>query len=165
MLIHGGFWKEQYTHDLMQPIAEDLAERVSPHGTLNTSGGLRGRWRLDGHPLRCVERGGTSRDSGIDMHAPWSWASAGGQLALLMGAAERRPGSPLPKPPSQPRGATTPTFQTEGDAARRWISSRQGKRSGVAATQLSTILPDVLLFHGEHDVEVPLEQSETYAQL
>ena len=26
MLIHGGFWKEQYTLDLMQPIAEDLAE-------------------------------------------------------------------------------------------------------------------------------------------
>ena len=26
MLIHGGFWKEQYTLDLMQPMADDLAE-------------------------------------------------------------------------------------------------------------------------------------------
>ncbi len=26
MLIHGGFWKEQYTSELMRPIAEDLAE-------------------------------------------------------------------------------------------------------------------------------------------
>ena len=26
MLIHGGFWKDAYGLDLMQPIAEDLAE-------------------------------------------------------------------------------------------------------------------------------------------
>ena len=26
MLIHGGFWKEKFTSELMKPIAEDLAE-------------------------------------------------------------------------------------------------------------------------------------------
>ena len=42
MLIHGGFWKTEYTLELMAPIAEDLAEQELLHGILNSKDGQRG---------------------------------------------------------------------------------------------------------------------------
>ena len=66
MLIHGGFWKEKYTLDLMQPIAEDLAEAGVAVWNIEFK-----RW--------------TDGDEGVWMDTLSDVLRAWGQLALLPG--------------------------------------------------------------------------------
>ena len=173
MLIHGGFWKEQYTPDLMQPIAEDLAEAGVAAWNVEYK-----RWspEEDGvwmDTLSDVLRawGHLSLIPGIDITRSMVMGhSAGGQLALLMGAkAERRPWLAIAQAPiTDLIGADHAKLSDEGDAVRRWIGSSPEENEAVWR-QLNPVdhppATSVLLFHGEHDVDVPLEQSETYARV
>ena len=75
MLIHGGFWKEQYTLDLMQPIAEDLAEAGIAAWNIEFkrwSPGDEGVWWT---PYRtCCELGVNSPSfQALTSPAQWSW--------------------------------------------------------------------------------------------
>jgi dipeptidyl aminopeptidase/acylaminoacyl peptidase len=96
--------------------------------------------------------------------------SAGGQLALLMGAkAERRPWLAIAQAPiTDLIGADHAKLSDEGDAVRRWIGSSPEENEAVWR-QLNPVehppKTSVLLFHGENDTDVPLEQSETYARV
>ena len=96
--------------------------------------------------------------------------SAGGQLALLMGAkAERRPWLAIAQAPiTDLIGADRAKLSDEGDAVRRWIGCTPEENEAVWRQINPVDHPpntSVLLFHGEHDVDVPLEQSETYARV
>ena len=96
--------------------------------------------------------------------------SAGGQLALLMGAkAERRPWLAIAQAPiTDLIGADHAKLSDEGDAVRRWIGCSP-EENEVVWRQLNPVehppKTSVLLFHGENDTDVPLEQSETYARV
>ncbi|MGB2070341.1 MAG: alpha/beta hydrolase family protein [Poseidonia sp.] len=173
MLIHGGFWKEQYTLDLMQPIAEDLAEAGVAAWNVEYK-----RWSPEQEgvwmdTLSDVLRawGHLSLIPGIDITRSMVMGhSAGGQLALLMGAkAERHPWLAIAQAPiTDLIGADHAKLSDEGDAVRRWIGSSPEENEAVWR-QLNPVdhppATSVLLFHGEHDVDVPLEQSETYARV
>ena len=173
MLIHGGFWKEQYTLDLMQPIAEDLAEAGVAAWNVEFkrwAPGDEGVW-MD--TLSDVLRawGHLALLPGIDiMRSMVMGHSAGGHLALLMAAkAERRPWLAIAQAPiTDLIGADHAKLSDEGDAVRRWIGCTPEENEAVWR-QLNPVdhppNTSVLLFHGEHDQDVPLEQSETYARV
>ena len=95
MLIHGGFWKEKFTLELMAPIAENLAENGIAAWNIEFKGWSpenEGVW-MD--TLSDVMRawGQLALLPGIDIVRSMILGhSAGGHLALMMAAvAERKP--------------------------------------------------------------------------
>lgn len=173
MLIHGGFWKEQYNLDLMQPIAEDLAEAGIAAWNIEFK-----RWKSDEtgvwmDTLSDVLRawGQLALLPGIDITRSMVMGhSAGGQLALLLAAkAERKPWLAIAQAPlTDLVGADHSKLSDEGDAIRQWIGSAPEEAQQIW-DQLNPVnhppQTSVLLFHGEEDVDVPLDQSETYARV
>ena len=173
MLLHGGFWKEEYGLDLMQPIAQDLAEAGIASWNVEYkrwSKGDEGVW-MD--TLSDVLRawGQLALLPGVDIARSMVMGhSAGGQLALLLAAkADRKPWLAIAQAPlTDLVGADRAGLSDEGDAVRRWI----GCAPEDDAERWSRLNPvdhppqtGVLLFHGERDEDVPLQQSETYARV
>ncbi|RJU88926.1 MAG: hypothetical protein DWC01_07695 [Candidatus Poseidoniales archaeon] len=173
MLIHGGFWKKEYGLELMQPIAQDLAEAGVAAWNIEFkrwSKGDEGVW-MD--TLSDVMRawGQLALLPGIDITRSMVMGhSAGGQLALLMSAkAERKPWLSIAQAPiTDLIGADHARLSDDGDAVRRWIGGAPEQATAVWE-QLNPVnhppATSVLLFHGESDEDVPLEQSETYARV
>ena len=173
MLIHGGFWKSQWTSELMRPIADDLAEAGIAAWNIEFKGwsdGDEGVW-MD--TLSDVMRawGQLALLPGIDITRSMIMGhSAGGHLALMLAAkAERRPWLTIAQAPiTDLMSADQAKLSDEGDAVRRWIGS-----SPEAEPELWRQLNPVdhpadaslLLVHGERDVDVPRDQSETYARV
>ena len=173
MLIHGGFWKSQYTSELMKPIAEDLAEAGLAAWNIEFK-----RWNeqesgvwMD--TLSDVLRawGQLALLPGIDiMRSMVMGHSAGGQLALILAAkAERKPWLAIAQAPiTDLVGADRAKLSDDGDAVRRWIGCApeedESLWSNLNPVDNPPVAP-VLLIHGEEDDEVPIEQSETYARV
>ena len=173
MLIHGGFWKSEYTSDLMKPIAEDLAEAGLAAWNIEFK-----RWNekeagvwMD--TLSDVLRawGQLALLPGIDiMRSMVMGHSAGGQLALLLAAkAERKPWLAIAQAPiTDLVGADHAKLSDDGDAIRRWIGTTPEENpqlwSNLNPVDNPPISP-VLLIHGEEDDEVPISQSENYARI
>ncbi len=173
MLIHGGFWKEKYTLDLMKPIALDLADA-----------GI-ATWNIEFKRWGDSEEG-VWMDTLSDVMRAWGQLallpsidimrsmvmghSAGGHLALMLASvAERKPWLAIAQAPiADIIAADNAQLSDEGDAIRRWIGSTPdtseeiwAKLNPVNNTPEST----VILFHGEEDADVPKSQSETYARV
>ena len=160
MLIHGGFWKSQWTSELMRPIADDLAEAGIAAWNIEFKGwsdGDEGVW-MD--TLSDVMRawGQLALLPGIDITRSMIMGhSAGGHLALMLAAkAERRPWLTIAQAPiTDLMSADQAKLSDEGDAVRRWIGS-----SPEAEPELWRQLNPVdhpadaslLLVHGERDV-------------
>ena len=173
MLIHGGFWKSEYTSELMKPIAEDLAEAGLAAWNIEFK-----RWNdnetgvwMD--TLSDVLRawGQLALLPGIDiMRSMVMGHSAGGQLALLIAAkAERKPWLAIAQAPiTDLVGADHAKLSDDGDAVRKWIGCApeedESLWSNLNPVDNPPISP-VLLIHGEEDDEVPIGQSETYARV
>ncbi|MBT4920214.1 MAG: prolyl oligopeptidase family serine peptidase [Euryarchaeota archaeon] len=173
MLIHGGFWKSEYTSELMRPIAEDLAEAGLAAWNIEFK-----RWNDEEtgvwmDTLSDVLRawGQLALLPGIDiMRSMVMGHSAGGQLALLIAAkAERKPWLAIAQAPiTDLVGADHAKLSDDGDAVRKWIGCApeedESLWSNLNPVDNPPIAP-VLLIHGEDDDEVPIEQSETYARV
>ena len=171
MLIHGGFWKSEYTSELMKPIAEDLAEAGLAAWNIEFK-----RWNekesgvwMD--TLSDVLRawGQLALLPGIDiMRSMVMGHSAGGQLALILAAkAERKPWLAIAQAPiTDLVGADRAKLSDDGDAVRRWIGCAPEEDESLWSNPVDNppVAP-VLLIHGEEDDEVPIEQSETYARV
>jgi dipeptidyl aminopeptidase/acylaminoacyl peptidase len=173
MLIHGGFWKSEYTSELMKPIAEDLAEAGLAAWNIEFK-----RWNekeagvwMD--TLSDVLRawGQLALLPGIDiMRSMVMGHSAGGQLALLLAAkAERKPWLAVAQAPiTDLVGADHAKLSDDGDAIRRWIGITPEENpqlwSNLNPVDNPPVSP-VLLIHGEEDDEVPISQSENYARI
>ena len=173
MLIHGGFWKTKYTLELMQPIADDLAEAGIAAWNIEFKRWEEGEEGVWMDTLSDVLRawGQLALLPGIDVTRSMVMGhSAGGQLALLMSAkAERRPWLAIAQAPlTDLIGADRARLSDEGDAVRKWIGCSP-EDNETLWRQLNPVdhppQTSVLLFHGEHDVDVPLEQSETYGRV
>lgn len=173
MLIHGGFWKSEYTSELMRPIAEDLAEAGLAAWNIEFK-----RWNDEEtgvwmDTLSDVLRawGQLALLPGIDiMRSMVMGHSAGGQLALLIAAkAERKPWLAIAQAPiTDLVGADHAKLSDDGDAVRKWIGCApeedESLWSNLNPVDNPPVAP-VLLIHGEDDDEVPIEQSETYARV
>jgi dipeptidyl aminopeptidase/acylaminoacyl peptidase len=173
MLIHGGFWKSEYTSELMRPIAEDLAEAGLAAWNIEFK-----RWNDEEtgvwmDTLSDVLRawGQLALLPGIDiMRSMVMGHSAGGQLALLIAAkAKRKPWLAIAQAPiTDLVGADHAKLSDDGDAVRKWIGCApeedESLWSNLNPVDNPPVAP-VLLIHGEDDDEVPIEQSETYARV
>ncbi|MFQ3317652.1 MAG: dipeptidyl aminopeptidase/acylaminoacyl peptidase [Candidatus Poseidoniaceae archaeon] len=173
MLIHGGFWKQSWTSELMKPVAQDLADAGVAAWNIEFKGwsdGDEGVW-MD--TLSDVLRawGQLALLPGIDTQRSMVMGhSAGGHLALLLAAnAESKPWLVIAQAPiTDLIGADHAKISDEGDAVRRWIGCSP-EENPMLWTQLNPIdhppVVPVLLIHGERDTDVPKEQSETYARI
>lgn len=173
MLIHGGFWKKEYTLELMQPIANALSDAGVAAWNIEFKrwdDGDEGVW-MD--TLSDVLRawGQLALLPGIDITRSMVMGhSAGGHLALLMASkAERKPWLAIAQAPiTDLFGADDAKLSDDGDAIRRWIGCEPYKNEEIWRRLNPVDLPPkspVLLLHGEKDDEVPIEQSETYARI
>jgi dipeptidyl aminopeptidase/acylaminoacyl peptidase len=173
MLIHGGFWKQEYDSELMKPIAQDLAEAGVAAWNIEFK-----RWSDDEQgvwmdTLSDVLRawGQLALLPGIDVTRSMVMGhSAGGQLALILASkAERKPWLAIAQAPiTDLIGADHSKLSDDGDAVRRWLGCTPEEDpnlwSQVNPVDNPPIVP-VLLIHGEDDGEVPFEQSETYMRV
>ena len=173
MLIHGGFWKQEYDSELMKPIAQDLAEAGVAAWNIEFK-----RWSDDEQgvwmdTLSDVLRawGQLALLPGIDVTRSMVMGhSAGGQLALILASkAERKPWLAIAQAPiTDLIGADHSKLSDDGDAVRRWLGCTPEEDpnlwSQVNPVDNPPIVP-VLLIHGEDDGEVPFEQSETYIRV
>lgn len=172
MLIHGGFWKEKYDLGLMAPIAEDLAENGIAAWNIEFkrwSEGDEGVWT---DTLSDVMRawGQLALLPGIDMVRSMIMGhSAGGQLALMMGAvAETKPWLTIAQSPiADTVAADHAKLSDDGDAVRRWMGcSPEGNEELWRRVNPIENPPNspVLLIHGKSDQVVPWSQSDSYVR-
>ena len=163
MLIHGGFWRDQYRLDLMHPLAEALNDRGYPswnieYRRVGPTGG--------GYPTTLDDI-----SAAIDRFAGLDWAttavighSAGGHLALWNASrtkARLRPDLTIGLAPV----ADVIAANTNGvgvDATTNFF----GGDVGEVAERYSDGQPNpldfygrVVLLHGDNDDSVPLAQS------
>lgn len=173
MLLHGGFWKEKYTLDLMQPIAEDLAEAGVAVWNVEFKRWAEGDEGVWMDTLSDVLRawGQLALLPGIDITRSMVMGhSAGGQLALILAAkADRKPWLAIAQAPlTDLIGADRARLSDEGDAVRKWLGCSPDENPEIWS-QINPVdhppKTSVLLFHGEEDTDVPLLQSETYARI
>ncbi|MDA8531098.1 alpha/beta fold hydrolase [Candidatus Poseidonia alphae] len=173
MLLHGGFWKEKYTLDLMQPIAEDLAEAGVAVWNVEFKRWAEGDEGVWMDTLSDVLRawGQLALLPGIDITRSMVMGhSAGGQLALILAAkADRKPLLAIAQAPlTDLVGADRARLSDEGDAVRKWLGCSPDENPEIWS-QINPVdhppKTSVLLFHGEEDTDVPLLQSETYARI
>lgn len=173
MLIHGGFWKEKYTLDLMKPIALDLADAGIASWNIEFK-----RWNEN--------ENGVWMDTLSDVMRAWGQLallpsidimrtmvmghSAGGQLALLLSSvAERKPWLTFAQAPlTDLLAADSARLSDEGDAVRRWIGGSPDELPELwrrLTPMNNTPASPVVLFHGKRDSDVPTTQSDSYADV
>ena len=170
MLIHGGFWKEKFTSELMKPIAEDLAEAGIASWNIEFK-----RWNTEEKGIWVDTVSDVMRAwgqlallPGIDMTRSMVMGhSAGGHLALLLASkAETKPWLTIAQSPvCDLFSADTERLSDEGDAVRNWIGSDpiEDSKTWMSINPLDNPpKTPVLLAHGKEDADVPISQSETY---
>jgi acetyl esterase/lipase len=163
MLIHGGFWRDQYRRDTLEPLARDLAGRG------------RAVWNIE---YRRVGAGGGQPETPQDVVAAFDAIaqladgldaeritvvghSAGGHLALWLAA--QRPLAAVVSLAGVADLAAAESDHLGDDAVREFL------RGGGAADHVdldpARLVPTgvpTLLVHGDADVNVPIDQSERY---
>ena len=171
MLIHGGFWKEDYTLDLMAPIAENLAENGIAAWNIEFkrwTNGDEGVW-IDTMSDVMRAWGQLALLPEIDIVRSMIMGhSAGGHLALMMSSvADRKPWLTIAQAPiADIVAADHANLSDDGDAVRRWMGCmHEGNEEIWRRINPIANLPisPVLLIHGKTDTEVPWTQSESYA--
>jgi acetyl esterase/lipase len=182
VLLHGGFWRDRYGCDLMEPLARDLASR----GTAAWNVEFRRLGGGGGWPTT-LEDVAAGIDALVDLESagvPLDLTavacvghSAGGHLALWAAA---RPGLPPGAPGAAPRvriarAVGQAAVSDLADAARTCLSERAAERllggspdhvpGRYALASPFERLPlgvPQLLVHGEADATVPVGMSRRY---
>lgn len=178
VLVHGGFWRERYRRDLMDPLVPSLL--AEGHLVVNLEyrrvGGA-GGWPTT---LTDVAAGLDALDrlAGVDpARVVTVGHSAGGHLALWLAARHRLPaGAPGADPVVRPchvvglapvavLGDAVATDLGDG-AVRDLLDGDDGERRRIAdpSTWLPLHVP-VTLLHTPADEDVPVEQSERWLAL
>ena len=174
VLLHAGFWREQYSLDLADDLARDLARRgfaawnVEYRRVGDSSGG--------GYPAT-LEDVGAAIDFLQTLDAPLDLArvvtvgqSAGGHLAIWA-ASREAPAVPLAGAVSQAGTLDLRAADRDGlgdGATAQFMGGHAGERPDAYADaspieRLPMGVPQ-LLVHGEADDVVPPSQSSAYAE-
>ncbi len=168
VLVHGGYWRAGFTRELMAPMAADLVRRG--WAVVNVEYrrvGAGGSWPaiLDDASAAVDLALTTARGRGWPGPVVTVGHSVGGQLALLTadrgvdGVVALAPATDLPRTRREHLGE---------DAVEELVAASPGEedallRDGSPLGQLPVGVP-VLVVHGDADVRVPLEHSETYVE-
>jgi dipeptidyl aminopeptidase/acylaminoacyl peptidase len=174
VLLHGGFWREQFTLDITDDLARDLARRgwAAWNAEYRRVGEVSG-----GGDPQTVEDVGAAVDALATIDAPLDLDrvvvighSAGGMLALW--AAGRRDGAVRVAGAVSLAGVTDlreADVRAIGDGA---VAELMGARAGEAPERYAAASPiervplglPQLLVHGDADDRVPVDLSERYAE-
>src|SRR3954463_16621355 len=174
VVLHPGFWREQYSLDMSDDLARDLARRGWAGGKVEyrrvgeTSGG--------GYPAT-LEDVAAAIDFLQTLDAPLDLArvvtvgqSAGGHLALWA-ATREAPAVPLAGAVSQAGMPDLRAADRDGlgdGAAKNFVGGHAGERGDAYAdappTEPLPLGVPQLLVHGEADDVVPPSQSSAYAE-
>jgi acetyl esterase/lipase len=183
VLVHGGFWRERYRRDLMDPMAADLVARGWAVWNLEYRR-VRG---AGGWPMTLEDlAAGVDHLAAIATSSRWDLTrstvighSAGGHLALWAAGRQRLPsGAPGARPRVVPARvvalapvADLPAADAAGlsDGAVRELlgggpDEHPDRWRVTDPVGLVGHGVPVLLVHGDRDVDVPLAQSESYRQ-
>ena len=94
MLIHGGFWKKQYTYELMQPIANALSDAGVASWNIEFrrwEDGDEGVW-MDTYRMFFEHGGNLHSFRALTLREAWSWAlRRRSSRSLMASKAERKP--------------------------------------------------------------------------
>ena len=87
VLVHGGYWRERYTADLMDPLVENLAQRGWATVNVEYRRGPQSIWPIPLEDVRAACRVGANWAAAASVPGPVIGVghSVGGQLALLAG--------------------------------------------------------------------------------
>lgn len=88
VLVHGGYWRERFTAELMDPIVEDLSRRGWATANVEYRRGPQAVWPAPLGDVRagCAAVAAWAQEEGIAGPLIGVGHSVGGQLALLTGA-------------------------------------------------------------------------------
>lgn len=182
VLIHGGFWRQQWTLDLMDPIALDLVGRGWAAWNIEyhrVGGG--GGWptTLEDVAAAFDELRELAATANLDLENVVAIGhSAGGQLALWSAARPRlyaeQPADPAPLKPSRVVAlapvtdlAAAHSMDLSDGAVDAFLRRPPDRGDGryAAASPIELLPSDVpqLIVHGVADDDVPPSQSATYA--
>ena len=179
VLLHGGFWKRQWTRDLMDPIAVDLVKRGFAvwnveYRRVGIGGGFPETLFDVGAAIDHLGNLASDHQLNLDRVVVVGH-SAGGQLALWAASRSNlERGEPGADPLITPTKVLGLAPVTDLDAAHRdnlgdgavarFMGGATGDAWRVASPiELLPINVPTVLVHGRADDEVPLSQSEHYA--
>ncbi|GAA1872487.1 alpha/beta hydrolase [Paeniglutamicibacter psychrophenolicus] len=165
-LIHGGFWRESLTAELMDPLAADLASRGWTVANIEYRRGANGPWPAPAKDVSAALRSVATYKGREGWTGPLVSIghSVGGQLALLSTSSVDYV---VALAPVTDLGRTWLEGLGE-DAAQEYFGSGPdvlpaSYRSGSPLNHLPPRCP-VLLVHGSADQRIPVEHSIAYAQ-
>lgn len=166
ILVHGGYWREQYTADLMTPIAEDLARRGWATVNVEYRRGPQAVWPTPLEDVRsaCTAAHSWAQARGVAGPLIGIGHSVGGQLALLAGAPL---GGVVALAPVTDVLSTFAQDLGEGAALEYFgATPTQAPSRYVEASPISQ-LPigrPTLLVHGADDSRVPVQHTLSYLE-
>lgn len=165
MLIHGGFWRDQWKRDIMDLLAVGLCERGFATANIEYRRGA-GSYASSTHDVSSAltwllgntDRFGTDRVLQVGH-------SAGGYLALKGAESESRLSGTVALSPVTALGPMSEVRPTDDPVARYLGVSRDDQPDLWVEADLDGS-PDspVSLLHGHNDRDVPPTQSELYVQ-
>lgn len=181
VIVHGGFWRSQYTLDLGVPLAEDLAERGYvcwnlEYRRVGNGGGWPATFEDVAAGIDLIAE--AAREHGFNTSTTTALGhSAGGHLAVwAAGRASLPAGAPGAGEPVVPLTAVVSQSgvlnleraveeRLGGGAALDLLGETDDGRLPLADPMSVLPLPvPVLALHGEDDTTVPLNQSESYVE-
>lgn len=164
VFIHGGYWREKHTADLMSPLVNDLAQRGWATANVEYRRGPQAVWPTPLEDVRAACR--TIAEWAVSASIPGPLIgvghSVGGQLALLAG-------SPLESVVALAPVTDAPRVHAEklGDgAAQEYFrvspSEHPEKYSQASPISQVPVGRPTLLVHGCDDARVPVQHSLDY---
>ncbi len=179
VVIHGGFWREQYKRDRIAPVAQDLTSRgwatwnIEYRRVGESGGGFPETFDDVANSIDYLNKLSDEYELGLERTVLLGY-SAGGHLAVWAGSRHVLPkGAPGAEPAVEPMAVVSLAgvmdleeahrLGTGNNATEEFIQETVSERYDL--TSPTAMIPAkrvAVLVHGDNDANVPLEQSLRY---